>query len=47
MTERDELIKQFMLALAQNSTLMSGADDDVEWIYSYAVKLADVYFTKL
>lgn len=47
MKTRQELILDFMLALAQNDSFCAGAEDDPELIYEYACKFVDVYLSHL
>jgi hypothetical protein len=47
MKTRQELILDFMLALAHNDSLCAGAEDDPEMIYQYAAKFVDVYLSHL
>lgn len=47
MKTRQELILDFMLALAQNDSFCAGAEDDPQLIYEYACKFVDVYLGHL
>jgi hypothetical protein len=47
MKTRQELILDFMLALAQNDSFCAGAEDDPQLIYEYAAKFVDVYLSHL
>lgn len=47
MKTRNEMILDFMLALAKNDSFCAGAEDDPELIYQYACKFADVYLSHL
>jgi hypothetical protein len=47
MKTREELILEFMLALAQNDSFCAGAEDDPQLIYEYACKFVNVYVSHL
>lgn len=47
MKTRQELVLDFMLALAENSAICVGSEDDPDWMVSYAGQLADAYLRSL